>query len=673
MHTASATRSLCAAFVAAAALAVSANVWASDGADPDPPAESPTRTLEVSAPEDASDSATSDSADDPAGAAQAATIPGSRPEDGTPSNVTPQSEEDSKPAASEPAGAQPPRKTGAQLPIDAASFKGVKPGESTRDVVAREWGEPKQVRNVDGASLQTYTIQSFDRVRATIVNDLVTSIVIYLDKPLPPEALAKRLQLADVVPVEVTDDHGRPMGRSFPERGVMFGYAAGSSPIGVAQVLLEPIDAQPFVARAESSLDVAYARSLADLDYALRVDSRNARAQWLRARVLQASGQLALAHQAADQAASLDPSDARYRLTGAGILLASTDVDQARKLVQHIIDNESMPAVVKAEAISLLGKCMTASSKPDWGRATQLQLEAVKLAEPLAADERIAIRREAKQVLLEAHLATAHNIGWGNWQQKDTAVPKWLERAQVLAQDMVAQDGMGEEIMFRVYEQALGALAGLEKPLDPTTWVENVLRLGKKLIEEGDDPAHRQAMAWRLGTALAQAVHLENTRGRADSALAYGDLANTYLTEGASSAAQLAGRDYQIGHLYYLLGNIHATRREDHKHAVTWYDKATPLLEKPVPPSQVGSGVLGDAFVSMAVSYWEVGGRAEAMRLTGEGARLLERGVEEGTSSRSALAVPYANLSNMHKELGQQGEAEKFSKMAAAIEAAERK
>ena len=559
------------------------------------------------------------------------------------------------------------------LKIDAATFKGVQPGRSTRDDLNKSWGEPTDVRNVDGVSLQTYKVESFERVRATVSDDVVTSIVIYLDRPLSVPALAKQLGLAELEPVEVTDDRGQLMGQAFPERGVLFGFAPKAQQPTVAQILLEPIDPQPFVARAESRLQVAYTRSLADLDYALSLDDQMAKAHFLRGRVLMLMGRMDEAFGAAQQAASLEPAEVQYRLLNVELLKATGDTTGAHKTVQHMIDNERMPPLEKAQAIRLLGDCLASPPYHDYARATELHTQAIKLAEPLMSDDRVSLRRSAKELLLDTNLAVAHDVGWGSWQQKETVVPKWLHRARSIAEEMIANERGDDELLLRVYEEALEALAGLQRPIDPTSWVESALRVGKKLIDGTDDPARRQVLEWRLGTALIHATELETNRGRIDNALAYGDVATMYLMSGAPSAEKLPGRDYLIGRHYYALGNIHAVKRGDHKTAINWYSKATPLLEKPVPAGLVGGARQGDTFVGMAVSYWEIGDRKEALRLTTQGTQLLERAVEEGGTARTALAVPYGNLSSMHQELGNATEAKRYAEMASSCEAAERK
>ena len=51
-----------------------------------------------------------------------------------------------------------------------------------------------------------------------------------------------------------------------------------------------------------------------------------------------------------------------------------------------------------------------------------------RLAVPLADERRFAIRRLAKQVLIDAHLAIALDVVKGDFQKKEEVVPKWIDR-----------------------------------------------------------------------------------------------------------------------------------------------------------------------------------------------------------------------------------------------------
>ncbi|HYW81327.1 MAG TPA: hypothetical protein VE890_17215, partial [Thermoguttaceae bacterium] len=108
--------------------------------------------------------------------------------------------------------------------IQAASFAEVTPGLTTIEEVEEAWGVPKEIRKQDGVLTQLYTVQPFDRVEVSYVDDKVASIVIRFDHSFAVDALQQQLELADVRPVLVSDELGKILGQVYPERGVLFAF-----------------------------------------------------------------------------------------------------------------------------------------------------------------------------------------------------------------------------------------------------------------------------------------------------------------------------------------------------------------------------------------------------------------------------------------------------------------
>ena len=71
--------------------------------------------------------------------------------------------------------------------------------------------------------------------------------------------MAQQLELTNVRPVLVSNELGEILGQVYPERGVLFAFEPSKEPgkasMNVAQIILEPITAEPFVLRAETNLD----------------------------------------------------------------------------------------------------------------------------------------------------------------------------------------------------------------------------------------------------------------------------------------------------------------------------------------------------------------------------------------------------------------------------------
>jgi tetratricopeptide (TPR) repeat protein len=321
---------------------------------------------------------------------------------------------------------------------------------------------------------------------------------------------------------------------------------------------------------------------------------------------------------------------------------------------------------VKARALCLLGDLTASSPTPDYRKAIGYHMEAVKLADAMAADPHPAIRLAAKEILIDAHLGAAHDIAWGSWKEKQKAVTRWLERATSLADDLIKNDEGSQTYRFRVAARALAACVGARGEVDPTSWAEDALRVGQALIASTDDPTRKTQFRWDLGTALYDALQVYQIRGQHDTAMKYGELAIQYLEEGR--AKKSASAEYLLGRIYFRMGAVYALRDQNHRTAVTWFEKAVPLLEKPLPPEAATDlGRHGETFVSMGVSYWETGQRQRALQLSQRGVTLMEQAVQARLLDKSALPVAYGNLATMHRHLGQAENAQQYENLAAQI------
>lgn len=555
--------------------------------------------------------------------------------------------------------------------VEAASFKGITPGLTTAEELARAWGPPKEAIKHDMMLVQLYTIEPFQSVEVCLADGKVTSIIVRLDQAFPAAKVAEQLELSALRSVLVSNEMGEILGQSFPERGVLFAFAPSEQPgkpsMQVVHIILEPISAEPFVLRAETNLDSEPKASLTDLDQAIRLQPDNARAHWLRARLLGRSGQLDGALESSAAAVRLDPAEARYRLTRAEILGQAGELDEAvAEARQAVAAAESRPHV-QAKALCLLGDLLASGPKPDYKQALGFHTQAIKRADPLTSSPHPAVRLMAKEVMVDAHLGAAHDIAWGVWKDKEIAVPRWLGRAAAFADEMARNEGVSEEQQFRVATRALAVYVGLRGTADPTEWTQRALRTGQAMIEASNDPARKAQYQWDLGIALYDALQVYQMRGDQSSALRYGERAVEYL-EAAERGQSASAMSYLLGRLYFRLGAIHALGDQNHRAAITWFEKAIPLLEKPLPKNAyLDIGRQGETFVSMGVSYWETGQRERALELTQRGVTLMEQAVRFGSLDKSSLAIPYANLGSMHRQLGAEQAAERFEEMASQL------
>jgi tetratricopeptide (TPR) repeat protein len=258
-------------------------------------------------------------------------------------------------------------------------------------------------------------------------------------------------------------------------------------------------------------------------------------------------------------------------------------------------------------------------------------------------------------------------VAWGDWKDKEVSVTRWLGRAAAIADDLIRAEGLGEEVRFRLCVRALAASVALRGQIDPSEWAKQALAAGESMLKTTKDPVRQSQVQWELGTALYDALQVYQFRRDHETALKYGELAIQHL-EGLDEEHRSPATAYLLGRLYFRVGAIHSVAKQDHRTAVTWFDKAVPLLSQPLlPQAHSELGRHGESFVSMGVSYWEIGQRERAIELTTRGVTLMEQAVEEGLLGKTALTVPYGNLAAMHRQLGSAEKAERYQQMATQL------
>jgi len=554
--------------------------------------------------------------------------------------------------------------------LEAASFKTVTPGATSTSQLEKAWGRPKELRNEGSNSFYLYSVGPFNRVEVTCRDGKVQAIAIRFEKPLPAAGVAKQLGLSRIRAVLVSNELGEILGQAYPERGVLLAFEPeterGKPSMLVSQMILEPLSAETFVLRAETLLDVQPVASLEDLNNAVKLQPNVARAHWLRARLLADMAEYEKAVQAVDEALRIEPNNAQFRVTRAQVLGQAGRLSEAVEEAKRAVENASRRPHVKARALTLLGDLTASEPMSDYKRAISYHMEAITTADGLVNDRYPAIRVAAKEALVDAHLGAAHDVAWGMWKDKDKAIVRWVERAKVLADDLVKTDGASEFYRLRVYTRAVAACVGARGAVDPRPWAEDALRVGKGLIASAQDPLRKAQFQWDLGMALYDALQVHQMRGEHDVALKYGEMAIEYLEKGQPRDRPAAA--YLLGRLYFRMGAVYALRDQNHRAATSWFDKATPLLERPLPPEAAGDiGRHGETFVSMGVSYWEVGQQERAVRLTQHGIEFMEKAVKQQILSEATLAVGYSNLAAMQRALGKPEVAERYEAMSTRL------
>jgi hypothetical protein len=184
------------------------------------------------------------------------------------------------------------------------------------------------------------------------------------------------------------------------------------------------------------------------------------------------------------------------------------------------------------------------------------------------------------------------------------------------------------------------------------------------------DPWRRRQIDWETGEGLADALTAAQKRGDATDMLDNATLTAAYLERGAEHRELTAAERKSLGELMFRIGIMHSLQRGDHATAVTWFDRVIPMWEgNPRLDRDREVGQLGESYVSMAISYWQVERREDALALSRRGVELMVAAVDRNQLDERALAVAYGNLSTMYAEEGDEPQARTYAEMASRAEA----
>ena len=486
--------------------------------------------------------------------------------------------------------------------------------------------------------------------------------------PVAVSELAAQLEIADLRTVSILDEQGISIGEVFPERGVIFSVKPGTQ--SATAVMLEPLDPESFVLRAEGEIDTNTAYAMADLQYAIEIDSEHLRAHRLLLVLMCEEGRWLQALQLAEAAEQLDAVDIWTRLKLAGVLLSLDRIDESREKVLAVQKQENLPPLVVAQSERLLGRIALAAQTPEYPEAVEHFSQAIRKATPLMTARSKSVQQAAREVLLDAHLGTALAIARGTWQQKSRVIPKWIARSEALAADLKPESLNKDDFELQLCRGVLEVAASSSEAIEPLPWVKRLLVLRESFDAKIADPMRRRQIDWEVGQGLSDALLAGQKRGDTADMLDNATLTAAYLERGCEQRELSALEKRAIGDLSFRIGILHSLQKGDHATAVAWFDKTIPLWEENPSFARDGqTGRLGESLVSMAISYWQMERREDAVGISRKGVDLMVEAIDRKQLDERSLAVAYGNLSTMYAEQGDDEQSQTYAEMASRAEA----
>ena len=316
-----------------------------------------------------------------------------------------------------------------------------------------------------------------------------------------------------------------------------------------------------------------------------------------------------------------------------------------------------------------MGRVALSGKAADYRAAVEHFTESIRLAAPLLSKRSPAVQAATREVLLDAHLGTALAIAEGTWQQKSRVIPKWIVRGETVVKEHQGGEPERQILELQLCRGALAVAAATTESIEPLPWVKRLLVLRDTINETISDPWRRRQIDWDVGQGLADAITAAQLRGDASDMLDNATLTAAYLERGAEHRELTDAERKQLGDLMFRIGILHSLQRGDHATAVTWFDRTIPLWNANERFERDGElGRLGESYVSMAISYWQVERREDALELGRRGVDLMVTAVDAGQLEERALAVAYGNLATMYAEQGDNDRARSYAEMASRAE-----
>ncbi|MCL2622358.1 MAG: hypothetical protein FWD31_01725 [Planctomycetaceae bacterium] len=567
--------------------------------------------------------------------------------------------------------------------MKSAMFNGMQPDVTTEREVIENMGQPDLVTPLDAATKTfIYSLGDLGRIEINIRQSKVESLVWLLPEPYPSEQIRREgleSELRGIRPIHIPDAEGYILGMIFPEKGVIFSFVKSDEPgvpsLLVNQIAIEPLTSWPFQLRGERYLTISNIKAKWDLRLAVELDPNSHRARWLLAKAFLADGQLAEAQRECKFAIQLNSDQPQYHITLAEIIGTAGYTKEARQYLESLLQYCNSIPQHKGHAECLLGDFYRDDNDfQDLLTASKHYETAIETVTPLLNSTNPTLRQHARLVLVKTYLSMAQCISLSNWQSKEENLPQWLDGAESLAMKLVMEDNVTHECLLDVAVGAVNVylncpeLNGLEK------WIDKLQSITDEIVSQLDDEFSIRKIENQFATALYDIQQIYESRRNYQQTLQYAKRAIQYFERHANDGNDIVNI-YRLANLYYQIGTLEASGqtsrppvpqdKKTHARAAGWYAKAIPLFQQiETSLGKYEQPVLGQMYINIGTSYWEVGEKSYAVQITEYGVGKLENAVDNELVDVKVLATPYTNLSQMYEAIGRSDEAESYYLLA---------
>jgi len=549
-------------------------------------------------------------------------------------------------------------------------FQGVMPGVTPNSKIVELLGEPRAKIETGGRVVNVYAIEPYDRVGIVLRGDVADSIHLHYKQPLNLKQAASELGLDSATAVTQTTSAAHEFLLTWPDEGISLHFQRSAGVDVVSRVAFTTAQPDAFLLRGLNRQWRDYNGALHDARAVQSLDPRREEAYRLEAQVALRMGQTAVAKKAIAEALAVTSATIDLLLLQVQVTTAANELDGLMRRIRAIRNDVQLPALTRAKAAFAMGQINTKLSSPNYKQAFSFHSEANQRARELLKSSELAEQFGALELMVNAHLAIAHDIAFGEYtaEEKNRAVPKWIELSWKFTAHLLANNYHDQALGLDVCRSSLELLKKLEKSVPLEVWEERITQQAASVLQlKGTSTEFMDHMRWQQAMALYHATIIarqgkDGNRvqqlGLAAYQLFRGSLTATTKTDHWDSTPTKAA---MIG-LCYTLGSVEAIDNLDHVKAIQWYGQALQYLDTPniqqfaaehATKQSIGLGWHGERLVSMGLSYWSTGNKTQGLRLTQQGIAWIETAVRDHGFPNHHLKIPYSNLAVMTKSLEQ--------------------
>ncbi len=549
-------------------------------------------------------------------------------------------------------------------------FQGVMPGVTPHSKIVELLGKPRAKIETGGRVVNVYAIEPYDRVGIVLRGDVADSIHLHYKQPLNLKQAASELGLDPATAVTQTTSAAHEFLLTWPDEGISLHFQRSAGVDVVSRVAFTTAQPDAFLLRGLNRQWRDYNGALHDARAVQSLDPRREEAYRLEAQVALRMGQTAVAKKAIAAARAVTSATIDLLLLQVQVATAANELDGLMRQIRAIRNDVQLPALTRAKAAFAMGQINTKLSSPNYKQAFSFHSEANQRARELLKSSELAEQFGALELMVNAHLAIAHDIAYGEYtaEEQNRAVPKWIELSWKFTAHLLANNYHDQALGLDVCRSSLELLKKLGKSVPLEVWEERITQQTASVLQlKGTSTEFMDHMRWQQAMALYHATIIAR-QGKDGNRVQQLGLAAYQLFRGPLTATtktnhwdSIPTKAAMIG-LCYTLGSVEAIDNLDHVKAIQWYGQALQYLDTPniqqfaaehSTNQAIGLGWHGERLVSMGLSYWSTGNKTQGLRLTQQGIAWIETAVRDHGFPNHHLKIPYSNLAVMTKSLEQ--------------------